>query len=85
MLHLGDGHTIAAKDVVLIADIDSTTCSPKTKEFLEVAREEGFITDFSNGEPKSFVITEETIYYSIISSETLAKRMNFVYNLDCAE
>jgi ribosomal protein S8 len=82
LLHLGAGYIIPAKDVVLIADFESTTHSKKTREFLEVAEEEGFITDFSEGNPKSFIVTDETIYYSMISSSTLSKRVNFAYNLN---
>lgn len=82
MLHLGAGHIIPAKEIVLIADFDSTTTSKRTREFLEVAKEEGFIKDFSKGDPKSFIVTDETIYYSMISSSTLSKRVNLAYNLN---
>ncbi|MFO7818700.1 MAG: DUF370 domain-containing protein [Halanaerobacter sp.] len=82
MLHLGEGHTIPAKDVVLIADWEATTDSQDTVDFLDISDEEGFIIDYTAGDPKSFVVTEEKIYYSIISSETLRKRMNFVYTLE---
>ncbi|AGB40044.1 hypothetical protein Halha_0006 [Halobacteroides halobius DSM 5150] len=85
MLHLGGGYTIPAKDVVMIADWESTTDSPETRYFLKVAEEEGFIIDYSDGEPSSFVITEEKIYYSMISSDTLQKRVNFIYNLGSNE
>ncbi len=82
MVHLGAGYMIPPKDIVLIADLESTTHSKKTREFLKVAEEEGFITDYSKGNPKSFVLTDETIYYSMISSNTLRKRVNFAYNLN---
>ena len=83
MLHLGQGHTIPAKDVVLIADWEATTDSQDTTDFLDISDEEGFIIDYAEEkDPKSFVVTEEKIYYSIISSETLRKRMNFVYDLE---
>lgn len=83
MLHLGQGNTIPAKDVVLIADWEATTDSQDTIDFLDISEEEGFIIDYTaEKEPKSFVVTEEKIYYSIISSETLRKRMNFVYDLE---
>lgn len=73
-LHLGKGHMIPLKDVVLIADIESTTHSQITREFLETAREEGFVEDLSGGEPKSFVIANEKVYLSLISTSTLEKR-----------
>lgn len=80
LLHLGNDYMIPTKDVVMIADIESTS-SEITEEFLDVADEEGFIKNYAKGEPKSFVITNETIYYSNISSRTLRKRMNFVNRL----
>ena len=82
MLHLGGGHTIPAQEVVLIADLESTTDSERTAEFLKIADEEGFVIDYSDGDRSSFVVTEEKIYYSMISAATLRKRVNFVYNLD---
>ncbi|MBM7624296.1 extracellular matrix regulator RemB [Sporohalobacter salinus] len=81
LLHLGNDYMIPTKDVVMIADIESTD-SEITREFLKVAKEEGFIKNFAKGEPKSFVLTDETIYYSNISSKTLRKRMNYVNRLD---
>lgn len=74
-LHLGKGHMLPEKEVVLIGDLENTTYSDITQEFLDISKEEGFIVDFANGEPRSFVLTGETIYLSIISSKTLAKRM----------
>ncbi|MCK8826831.1 DUF370 domain-containing protein [Natroniella acetigena] len=83
MLHLGKGNTISLKDVVLIADLEATTYSKETENFLKIAEEEGFIIDYSGGDPKSFVVTDETVYYSMISSNTLAKRVNVKDNLNC--
>ncbi len=80
-LHIGNGVLIPTKEVVMIADYESTNGSKDTQNFLEVANEEGFIRDdafqdISDGSPKSFIITNETIYLSLISSSTLAKRVN---------
>ena len=62
--------------VVMIGNLESTTDSDITEEFLQISREEGFIVDYSSGDPRSFVLTGETIYLSIISSKTLRNRMN---------
>lgn len=74
-LHLGKGHMLPENEVVLIGDLEATTDSDTTQEFLDISEEEGFIVDYSEGEAKSFVLTGETIYLSMISSKTLAKRM----------
>ncbi|HHU91870.1 MAG TPA: DUF370 domain-containing protein [Halanaerobiaceae bacterium] len=74
-LHLGANYLIPKKEVVLIGDLKSTTYSGISKEFLETAKEEGFIIDCSEGKARTFVLTAETIYLSMISSNTLEKRM----------
>lgn len=74
-VHLGENHLIPEKDVVLIGDMEGTTISDITKEFFNIAEEEGFIVDYSNGNARSFVLTGETVYLSMISSTTLAKRI----------
>lgn len=78
-LHLGEEHMIPVKDIVLIADYESTTHSEITDEFFDMSREEGFIIDYSSDNPRSFVLTGEIIYLSKISSKTLAKRIKRLF------
>ena len=80
-LHIGNGHLIPSEDVVMISDYRSAVSAKDTQNFLDVANEEGFISDYSNGTPKSFIITNETVYLSLISSTTLAKRMNIIADI----
>ncbi|MFW6268819.1 MAG: extracellular matrix regulator RemB [Bacillota bacterium] len=75
-LHLGKGHMISQKRIVLIGSMESSCDSEITQDFIKTSREEGFIIDYSYGNPKSFILTEEKIYFSIISAKTLYKRMN---------
>ena len=75
-LHLGKGFMIPASRVVMIGSMKTSNDSEITQKFLQTSKEEGFIIDHSDGDPKSFVLTEETIYLSIISSKTLRKRIN---------
>ncbi len=75
-LHLGGGNMISSEEVVLIGDLEKTTTSDITKEFMSISDEEGFIVDYSGGNPRSFVLTGETIYLSMISSKTLASRVD---------
>lgn len=81
-LHIGGDIVIPVKDVIAIMDIDTTTISKDTREFLKIAEEEGFIKSISNDLPKSFIITEmdkkSVIYLSPISSVTLKKRSQYV-------
>lgn len=75
-LHIGEGHMISTKNIVLIGDLEKTTTSEITQEFFDISEEEGFIIDYSSGNPRSFILTGETIYLSLVSSATLRKRMN---------
>lgn len=81
-LHIGGDVVIPIKNVIAVFDIDSTTVSKDTREFLKIAEEEGFIETISNDLPKSFIITEtdkkSKIYLSPISSVTLQKRSGFI-------
>ena len=81
-LHLGGDVVIPMKNVIAILDIETTTLSRDTREFLKIAEEEGFIKAISNDLPKTFIITEtdkkSKIYLSPISSVTLQKRAVFI-------
>jgi extracellular matrix regulatory protein B len=81
-LHIGGDVVVPIKNVIAIFDMETTTLSKDTKEFLRVAEEEGFISSISNDIPKSFIITEadkkSKIYLSPISSVTLQKRSAYL-------
>lgn len=81
-LHLGEDVVVRIKDIIAIMDMENTTISKITKEFLTIAEEEGFIVNISEDLPKSFIITEidkkSKIYISPISSVTLYKRAGFI-------
>jgi ribosomal protein S8 len=81
-LHIGADVVVPVKNIIAIFDIDNTTISKDTREFLKVAEEEGFIESISTDLPKSFIITEvdkkSKIYLSPISSTTLQKRSSYI-------
>jgi hypothetical protein len=56
------------------------THSRDTRDFLQVAREEGFVVP-GEEEGKSLVVTDKKIYFSPISSTTLFKRSYFLKNI----
>lgn len=72
-LHLGAETIIPLKNVILISDRKEDK-SPVNAEFLQTMEEEGLIIDVSCGNPKSFVIADDKVYLSAISSYTLKKR-----------
>ncbi|MGE5612789.1 MAG: extracellular matrix regulator RemB [Bacillota bacterium] len=84
-LHIGGDVVIPVKNIIAIMDIDTTTISKDTKEFLKIAEEEGFVESISEELPKTFIITEidkkSRIYLSPISSVTLQKRSGYIDNI----
>jgi len=81
-LHIGGDVVIPIKNVIAILDIETSTISKDTRDFLKTAEEEGFVTAITDDLPRSFIITEEDkksrIYLSPISSVTLQKRSGFM-------
>ena len=78
-LHLGSDVIINTKYIVAIMDLDTTSVSKITKEFLKFSTKKNNVINVSNEDlPKSYVITEEEgekkVYVSPISSQTLLKR-----------
>lgn len=77
-LHLGQETIIRESDIIGIFDLDNTTVSKKTREYLNKAEKEGKVTAVSYELPKSFVICcdgkKESVYLSQLSPATLKKR-----------
>ena len=78
-LHLGGDCTIFIRDIIAIFDLEKTTITKTTREFLKICEEEGFVENISTDIPKSFVVTEKgsksVVYLSPISVQTLGKRL----------
>ncbi|MGI5965926.1 MULTISPECIES: extracellular matrix regulator RemB [Anaerotruncus] len=82
-LHLGQDTVIRTDDIVGIFDLENTTISRNTKDFLSRAEKSGQVVNVSYELPKSFVICAQgrrdpTVYITQISSTTLKKRAGFI-------
>lgn len=77
-LHLGNDVVVDMKCVVGIFDMDNTTVSYQTRNFLAKAQQEGMVIDVAEDLPKSFIITESggktCVYISSLASRTLYGR-----------
>ena len=77
-LHLGNDVVVDMKCVVGIFDMDNTTVSHQTRNFLAKAQQEGAVIDVAEDLPKSFIITESggktCVYISSLASRTLYGR-----------
>ncbi|WP_368489260.1 extracellular matrix regulator RemB [Clostridium sp. BJN0013] len=82
-LHLGENIVVPIKDVIGIFNVETSTYSSDTTQFLRMAEEDGFIQKITKDKPKSFIIAEvnkkSKIYLSPISSSTLTKRSEILY------
>ena len=78
-LHLGQSVVVPFRDVIGIFDLDTTTDSRITREFLKKAEREGELVDVSMDLPKSLVLCRSELgtltYLSQLSAATLRGRV----------
>lgn len=77
-LHLGENTVVRTESIIGIFDMDTSTISKWTKEYLSNATKNKRVINVSMELPKSFVVCNENneikVYVSQISSQTLMKR-----------
>lgn len=79
-MYLSIGNDMAVRDssVIGIFDLDNTSVSKRTQEFLNRAEQEGQVVPCDDL-PKSFVLTAEygmnRLYLTSLNASTLEKRM----------
>lgn len=81
-LHLGNDIIIKKSGIVGIYDMENTTISKRTREFLQTAEKSGRLTYTTNELPKSFIVYNNKgnihVYVSQVSTSTLLKRSDFL-------
>ena len=79
-MYLSIGNDMAVRDssVIGIFDLDNTSTSKRTRDFLTQAEKEGEVVPCDDL-PKSFVVTAEygmhKVYLTALNSHTLEKRL----------
>ena len=77
-LSIGSDMAVREKSIIGIFDMDNTSTSRRTREFLSKAEKEGQVVPCDDL-PKSFVLTAEygldRVYLTALSSSTLEKRL----------
>ncbi len=78
-LHLGQDTVIRTDQIIGIFDLDNTTVSVHSRNFLTRAQKAGRVKTVSYELPKSFVVCleadgQETVYLSQLSTQTLLGR-----------
>jgi len=83
-IHIGSDEVVLTKDVIMIMD-KSAIKAKDTSEFLQIAKEEGFISDedwlVNIADRKTAILLDKKVVFSPISSTTLLKRSGFVRGL----
>ncbi len=74
-LHVGDGTVVPYNKILGIFDLDNATYAKRTRDFLERAEEAGRLIPLGQRLPTSLVVTDQGVYLSPISSQTLNKRL----------
>ena len=78
-LHLGRDTVVNTDDIIAMMDLESSSISKYSKEFLKISTEEGFVQNVSEEIPKSFIICEKdgqtVIYITNISTKALSGRV----------
>ncbi|WP_094602735.1 hypothetical protein SPSIL_000060 [Sporomusa silvacetica DSM 10669] len=76
-LHLGADTVIPLRNVIAIFDLKIIN-SAITNQYINNIKASNKIIDISDNNAKSFIITNENIYFSAISSHTLKKRAGYI-------
>ncbi len=77
-IHIGNNTVVNEKDIIAVIDIDKTTTSKITRDFLAYAQKNGQVINIAEDLPKSAVICkygkENKVYISQISPVTIQGR-----------
>ena len=77
-LHLGRDYVLNDRDVIGIFNLETTTISPRGREFLNYAQKHGAVVSLSDELPQSYVLAEgavvDTVYLSELSPAAMRRR-----------
>ena len=76
-LHLGNDTVVPLKNIITINDLKAVY-SKVNDDFIKRMDKKNKVNDISGGNAKSFIITDELVYLSAISSLTLKKRADYM-------
>ena len=78
-LSIGNDMAVRDRSIIGIFDLDNTSTSKRTREFLEKAEREGVVVPVTEDIPKSFLVCDhpyhrQIVYISQLNPQTLQKR-----------
>ena len=78
-LYLGGSTVVENNSIIGIFDMDQTTVSSRTRNFLSIAQKNGIVRETSFELPKSFVVCEKngetTVYITQPNTSTFFRRV----------
>lgn len=84
-LHLGGDVLVKTSQIIGIFDLENTSVSKITRDYLNRISKKSNVIYISNEMPRSFCVCKDknktTVYVSPISPTTLKKRTGFVENI----
>lgn len=73
-IHIGGEKIIRTRELIAIYDLSIEKSSKISQQFVQDAIRNQRMEKIGDEDPKSLVVTEDKLYYSPISSNTLKKR-----------
>ena len=76
-IHLGRDYVLNDRDIIGIFNLETTTISPRWREFLNYAQKNGAVVSLSEELPQCYVLADapvDTVYLSELSSTAMKKR-----------
>ena len=76
-IHLGRDYVLNDRDIIGIFNLETTTTSPRGREFLNYAQKNGAVVSLSEELPQCYVLADapvDTVYLSELSSAAMKRR-----------
>lgn len=77
-LHIGNDVVVRSEDIIAVFDMDNTTVSKHSREFLANVQKSKQVVDICEDLPKSYIVTnyegQTKVYISSVASQTIYKR-----------
>lgn len=80
-IHIGAGSLIRADKVIGFFDMDGRWDSEVTKDFLKRSEQEGLTVSAGDDLPRSFVLSDDALIFTHISTSALKTRASACHNL----
>ena len=74
-IHLGRDYVLNDRDIIGIFNLETTTITPRGREFLNYAQKNGAVVSLSDELPQSYVLADgATVYLSELSPAAMRRR-----------